>query len=269
MHPVCILITKGRDIMFLSFEQAKIRLRYLEKRLEKLPKGKVTERVEHGKKRELVWIRTYPYAPSYNRRYYYTTKEPGISLMTKVVESSRIETEIQEIIERLRTSRDEVRCVSRIKRRNEPVTMNRKFFDELKKTEDSNPYPKTNPVEYNGILFRSKGEMLIAQKLDELGLEYSYESRLNIGRDVYPDFSVYISEIDKVFFIEFMGGFGNSEYNMSSGNKFSDYANYGYINGRDIIFICETDVNKADVELLEAQINALIMANTEVRKKTS
>ena len=63
--------------------------------------------------------------------------------------------------------------------------------------------------------------------------------------------------------------FGNSEYNMSSGNKFSDYANYGYINGRDIIFICETDVNKADVELLEAQINALIMANTEVKKQLS
>ena len=61
-------------------------------------------------------------------------------------------------------------------------------------------------------------------------------------------------------------GFGNYEYNMTAGKKFSDYADYGYINGRDIIFICETDVNKADVDLLEAQINALIMANTEVKK---
>ena len=54
---------------------------------------------------------------------------------------------------------------------------------------------------------------------------------------------------------------------MTAGKKFSDYADYGYINGRDIIFICETDVNKADVDLLEAQINALIMANTEVKRQ--
>ena len=255
--------------MFLSSEQAKIRLEYLEKRLEKLPKGKITEYKQHGYDCKMVWIREFPDQTKYNRKHYSIRREPGATLMPLVEESCSISREIEDIIKQLRNKENEVRCVSKIKRRNEPVKMNRKFFDELKKTEDSNPFPKTNPVEYKGILFRSKGEMIIAQKLDELGLEYSYESRLNIGRDVYPDFSVYIPELDKVFFIEFMGGFGNFEYNMSSGNKFADYATYGYINGRDIIFLCETNENKADVELLEAQINALIMANTEVRKKTS
>ena len=245
--------------MFLSSEQAKIRLKHLEKRLGKLPRGKITERKQHGYKSKLVWI-------SHTNRYYSIRREPGRSLLPQVEEAAHIANEIELILEKLRSSETEVRQVSKIKRRNEPVKLNRAYFEELKKTADSNPVPKTNPIEHNGILMRSKGEALIATKLDELGLEYTYESRLDIGRYVYPDFAVYIPEIDKVFFIEFMGGFGNYEYNMTAGKKFSDYADYGYINGRDIIFICETDVNKADVDLLEAQINALIMANTEVKK---
>jgi len=255
--------------MFLSFEQAKIRLDYLEKRLKKLPRGKVTEVTQHGSSREVVWVSTCPGAPQYNRKHYSIKREPGATLLPLVEESCSISHEIEEIIKKLRDSENKVRCLSKIKRRNEPVLMNRKYFEQLKKTADSNPVPKTNPVEYKGILFRSKGEMIVAQKLDELGLEYTYESRVNIGRDVYPDFSVYIPELDKVFFIEFMGGFGSFEYNMSSGNKFADYSTYGFINGRDIIFLCETNENKADVELLEAQINALIMANTEVKKQLS
>ena len=252
--------------MFLSFEQAKIRLDYLEKRLKKLPRGKITEVTQHGYNCKMVWIREFPDHKKYNRKHYSIKREPGATLLPLVEESLSIGREIEEIFKKLRDKENEARCLSNIKRRNEPVLMNRSFFEQLKKTADSNPIPKTNPIEYKGILFRSKGEMIVAQKLDELGLEYTYESRVNIGRDVYPDFSVYIPELDKVFFIEFMGGFGSFEYNMSSGNKFADYSTYGFINGRDIIFLCETNENKADVELLEAQINALIMANTEVKK---
>ena len=255
--------------MFLSFEQAKIRLRYLEKRLAKLPRGKVTERIQHGYFSKSVWVTKYPNNSKYEYKYYSINCEPGSSLKPLVEESSGLIREVDDLKRNLEAAGLEVRIVSSIKRRNEPVKMDRKYFEELKKTADSNPKEKVNPIEHNGILMRSKGEALIATKLDELGLEYTYESRVNIGHNVYPDFSVYIPEIDKVFFIEFMGAFGNYDYDMSAGSKFSDYAKYGFINGRDIIFICETDVNKADVELLEAQINALILANTEVKKQSS
>ncbi|GEM_PF-1474728 len=255
--------------MFLSFEQAKIRLRYLEKRLEKLPKGKVTERVEHGYSCKTVWVKEFAGHSKYNRKYYSIKCDPGASLLPLVEESSGLIREVDDLKRKMEAAGLEVRIVSQIKRRNEPVKMNRKYFEELKKTEDSNPMEKINPIEHNGILMRSKGEALIATKLDELGLEYTYESKVFIGRDVYPDFSVYIPEIDKVFFIEFMGGMSDQKYRFNGDFKFSEYAGYGFMNGRDIIFICENDGDKADVELLEAQINALIMANTEVRKETS
>ena len=254
--------------MFLSFEQAKIRLRYLEKRLEKLPKGKITVRKQHGHANKAVWVTKFPNHSKYEYKYYSINCEPGSSLKPLIEESSGLIREVDDLKRNLEAAGLEVRIVSSIKRRNEPVKMDRKYFEELKKTADSNPVPKTNPIEHNGILMRSKGEALIATKLDELGLEYTYESRVNIGHNVYPDFSVYIPEIDKVFFIEFMGGFGGFEYNMTAGNKFSDYATYGFINGRDIIYMCETDINKADLDLLETLINALILANTEVKKQS-
>ena len=253
--------------MFLSSEQAKIRLEYLEKRLAKLPKGKVTKRKQHSYAYPVVWINDFPNHQEYANKYFSIKRSPGNKLLPLVEESCSIGHEIEEILSRLRSAGCEVRIVSSIKRRNEPVKMDRKYFEELKKTADSNPMEKINPIEHNGILMRSKGEALIATKLDELGLEYTYESRVNIGRDVYPDFSVYIPEIDKVFFIEFMGGMSDQKYRFNGDFKFSEYAGYGFMNGRDIIFICENDGDKADVELLEAQINALIMANTEVKRE--
>lgn len=253
--------------MFLSFEQAKLRLTYLEKRLEKLPRGNVAERSQHGYVSKLVWVKSFPMNRKYDRHYYSANREPGSTLLPLVEESCELLREIEDLQKKLDSAGHEVRCISKVKRRNEPVRMGRKYFDELKRVADSNPLEKTNPVEHNGILMRSKGEALIAAKLDELGLEYIYEPRVNIGRDVYPDFCVYIPEIDKVFFIEFMGAMSSINYRYNADYKFADYAGYGFMAGRDIIFICENDSDKADVDLLEAQINALIMANTEVKKR--
>ena len=160
--------------MFLSSEQAKIRLEYLEKRLKKLPKGRVKDRKQHNYSYPVVWIHDFPNHKEYVNRYYSIKREPGCRLLPLVEESNRIANEIEEILSRLRSSDSEKRYVSKTKRRNEPVSMNRAFFEELKKTADSNPVPKTNPIEHNGILMRSKGEALIATKLDELGLEYTW-----------------------------------------------------------------------------------------------
>ena len=153
---------------------------------------------------------------------------------------------------------------SGLKRRGEPVPLNRAYYDELKKTEDSNTYPKpANAIEHNGILMRSKGEKIIAQHLDKLHLEYCYEPSVRLKNKFNPDFAVYVPEIDKVFFIEFMGALSDRDYLYKAGEKFKTCAHNDLIVGRDVLFICETDNEAADMDLLDAMINALITANTE------
>ena len=264
-----ILYETNKEVskMHLSFEHAQIRYNYLKNLIKQLPQGRVSKIVRGDKEYTRVRIKEFRAHPEYNGKYYSTTTLPGSKLLPLVQRFTLAEQELEELKYYLDSCTCPHRVNSRLKRRNEPVSMDREFFEELKKTEDSNPMEKINPIEHNGILMRSKGEALIATKLDELGLEYTYESRVYIGRFVFPDFSVYIPEIDKVFFIEFMGALSDPKYRVNGDFKFTEYGGYGYMNGRDIIYICENDSDKADVDLLETLINALIMANTEVKKR--
>ena len=86
------------------------------------------------------------------------------------------------------------------------------------------------------------------------------------NKTVYPDFSVYLPEIDKVIFIEFMGRMDDRDYILDAGERFKFYGYKGFMVGRDVIFICETDKSAFDTGMLNIWINALIMANTEVAK---
>ncbi len=244
--------------MILSVEHAMLKRKYLEQELAGLPHGSVTIVKTHAYSYEAVWL-------SDRRRYYATSKPEGQRLLGLVRRAEQIERELVEIDEELQRISEAVRSDSRIKRRNEPVIMRREFLVMIKQTEDSNPYPKPeSAVEHNGILMRSKGEKIIAEVLDSLGYEYSYESRIWIGRFIYPDFSIYIPEIDKVIFVEFMGAVDKHDYSAGARRKFADFTSYGFIPGRDVFFVCETEESVADTDLFKLQLNAAILANTEV-----
>ena len=99
-----------------------------------------------------------------------------------------------------------------------------------------------------------------------LGLEYVYEPGFLIDGNeyVYPDFAVYLPEIDKMFFVEFMGALGKTNYLYKAGERFKMYLSYGFVPGRDIILICENDINRLDMETVDSMIASLVIANTEV-----
>jgi len=249
--------------MVLSMEHANLRLRYLNERLAGLPSGRIMARRSHGKSYEVVYIRSFNKMPSLNKRYFSMNREPGRTLAALVKEANDVRHEISEIRHYVNGVSTSSHRPSTLKRRSEPRALNGDFYKELKKTEDSNTYPKpANAIEHNGILMRTKSEVLLAQLLDRLGLEYAYESCADIGGEIYPDFTVYIPEIDKVFFIEYMGALSNPKYLYKAGERFKRYIEEGYIPGRDVIFICETDDQALDTQLIASQINALIMANT-------
>ena len=256
--------------MFLSAEHSLIRSVYLNRRLNNLPNGKLTQKKARGKTYLNVKIKSFKSHPEYNNKFFSVNREPGKSLRRLVEEADSIKEELRHIslkypdIDKVIADR---RKVSSIKRRNEPVKMDRKYFLTLKESEDSNPFPKPdNSIEYDGILMRSKGEVIIAQHLDKLGIERIYEPCVWANRYIYPDFAIYIPEIDKVILIEYMGALSDHKYLPSAGEKFKTLVSFGFVIGRDVILISETENTAADLELLEILINAAIIANTEVVK---
>ena len=250
--------------MMLSIEHAKLRINYLKNELARLPRGKVVQFKNHGCVYDAIYISHHPLNPELAGRYFSLNRKQGKQLSIYASYADNIERVISELTSELRGINNKVKTTTENKRRYRSAGNGLEFFKELKKTEDSNPYPKSeNSIEYKGILMRSKGEMIIAQHLDNLSYTYSYESTLYLGKAIYPDFSVYIPEIDKVIFIEFMGAMDDPEYLPKAAKRFMLYSQNGYTIGRDVLFICESKNSPADLDLLNAQLNAAIMACTE------
>ena len=250
--------------MMLSIEHAKLRINYLKKELARLPRGRTVTVRSHGYKYDGIYITCSPQDPDILHKTLSINKKRGNKIHSQVMKADNIESTIHELSEMLGSISGKTRTVTENKRRDEYRRMGLEFFNHLKTLEDSNPYKKPdNAIEYKGILMRTKGEVIIAQHLDALNYPYVYESCITLGKKIYPDFSVYIPEIDKVIFIEFMGAFSDPEYLHKAGERFKLYSSYGIIIGRDSIFICETKTSPADLDLLDAQLNAAIMAATE------
>jgi len=107
-----------------------------------------------------------------------------------------------------------------------------------------------NPNEINtgyydafGNNVRSRGEMLVANALKELGLEAKYEPLLTLkdGKRKSPDYSFPVRIIDRCFFIEFYGKCDNEGYIEYNYGKIDEYIRNGILPNRDLILICGTE----------------------------
>lgn len=108
--------------------------------------------------------------------------------------------------------------------------LNGAFYKQL--TGESNMQKNTSKYVHKGIHMRSRAELIVAEVLDELHLQYKYEPGIDInGTTYYPDFVVYIEAIDSCFIIEVLGLTDDPEYMFNNANKLVTYAGAGiYIN---------------------------------------
>ena len=112
---------------------------------------------------------------------------------------------------------------------------------------------------HNGIRMRSRGEVVIAQVLDSLGLEYKYETEINIdGETYYPDFSVYLPEFERFFIIEFLGMLDDKTYAIKNSLKLGTYLNAGMIINTDLLIFEGTKNTMPSVDSITEDIIALI-----------
>lgn len=88
-----------------------------------------------------------------------------------------------------------------------------------------------------GDLVRSKSEVIIANMLYEVGIDYEYEKELDLGEDGVriPDFTIEDAESGKCFYWEHCGMLGNAGYSKHWEDKKALYFKHGIIEGENLI----------------------------------
>lgn len=142
--------------------------------------------------------------------------------------------------------------------------MNGEFFKSL--DAEANSMPIKGNYYHKGIHMRSRLELLVAEILDEINLQYKYEPAIEFNKVVYcPDFIVYIEAIDCCFIIEVLGMTDNTDYMHNSVPKFADYARSGLIISGDLLLIAGTETRIPDTDhIYNSIVNQINLATWRV-----
>ena len=133
---------------------------------------------------------------------------------------------------------------------------NSQFFNELKP--DNNSASKDRKVMLNGVYMRSYFETDVAQLLDDLDIEYKYETCFRVGTEVVsPDMSLHFPEFNRCGFLEALGGLGNLGYVNKNSRKIANYPNAGLYINRDVAFISSNGDYRPDHDTMRRIIGVM------------
>ena len=95
-------------------------------------------------------------------------------------------------------------------------------------------------------MVRSKSEALIADRLYSEGIPYRYEQVLRLGKGFsqivfFPDFTVLNKRTRKLYYWEHLGLLGDRNYCLDNLSKLDTYAQYGIIQGKNLILTFESE----------------------------
>lgn len=111
----------------------------------------------------------------------------------------------------------------------------------------------------NGILMRSKSEVLIANMLLERGIPFRYEQALHCGSAVYyPDFTI-LNPADMTTLIiwEHFGGMDSELYLFKNMGKFEAYCREGFYYGKNLIVTFESKAAPLTEETVALRIDEM------------
>lgn len=135
--------------------------------------------------------------------------------------------------------------------------------DWMKKPEGLNPaYPEQRIHETKkGILVRSKSEVLIADALYDLGINYKYETVLDLGGEKkYPDFEI-LAPNNKLVWWEHLGLIDDPNYVVYNLRKLIEYAKHGIVLGKNLIITWETKEMPLTRSMINEQIRSFALAD--------
>lgn len=112
---------------------------------------------------------------------------------------------------------------------------------------------------YKGRYYRSRIEMLIAGILDELGIEFKYDVKINInGKIVTIDFVLLFREFNRCSFLEFYGKCEEPEYNHTNSVKIEHLTNSGFYLGRDYFVISGNKTYAPGIDVIRIFIASIV-----------
>ncbi len=133
----------------------------------------------------------------------------------------------------------------------------------LAKPYQTNPYPideKQMLCTDQGMFIRSKSELIIAEKLEQLDIPYRYEPALILGdRTIYPDFLILNVRFRKEIYWEHLGMMDDPVYNEDALRKIKLYEKHGLFPGESLILTHETRRQPLDVALVNTLIRKYCM----------
>ena len=107
----------------------------------------------------------------------------------------------------------------------------------------------------SGIKVRSKSEILIADTLYDLGIEFKYEVRLKFMREtVYPDFEILHPKTYKLIWWEHLGMIDDPEYICKNMEKIIEYGRVGVFPGKTLIITYETKEKPLTYEMINQRL---------------
>lgn len=109
-----------------------------------------------------------------------------------------------------------------------------------------------------GEMVRSKSEVIVANILNNMDIEYLYEEKLNIGEKNYlPDFTIRYK--GKTAYLEHLGMLGNESYKNSWEEKKAEYESNGISEAVGNLIITEDGLDGSlDAALIESKIKSWI-----------
>ena len=140
------------------------------------------------------------------------------------------------------------------------VTMDKAYFDSLK-NDANTKYPKPMDYPFNGIYYRSAAEREIAIFYTENDIPFKYEPEVTIKGIpgfIYPDFVIYIPELDNCKFHEHFGMKDSARYLANTNTRYYNYTNAGLVPEIDIIFTHDVEEIPFDIRELSYKLNAVI-----------
>ena len=140
------------------------------------------------------------------------------------------------------------------------VVMDKTYFDSLE-NDANKEFPKPISYPFDGIYYRSAAEREIAILYTEMGIPFKYEPAVTI-KDVptiiYPDFVIYIPELDNCKFHEHFGMKDSAQYLKKTNNKYYNYTNAGLVPELDIIFTHDVKEIPFDIRYVSSKVNTAI-----------
>ena len=233
----------------LPEEFLRLRLDNVNRELKSLP------RLKFGTHRNASVIREYFIKDKrLLKREYLTDSERGKRLAAQC----RLREELTLKRKILRAAQAVSRVSPRIRVRAVNTIFNRNYFYSLV-TRASLEGPSGDYI-HNGIAMKSRGEVIVAQILDSLDMTYKYEAQIVMnGKVFYPDFTVYLPEFGRCFFIEFMGMLDRKDYvDDNFTNKVPNYIKGGMRINTDLLLLCGDETSMESVEAMKEEIIALI-----------